>query len=101
MQSRREFLQSCLATPLLLNNFRYSDEKIITVLGEVTTSQLGPALIHEHILVDFIGADKISSNRWEHSRVISKVLPYLTEIKTRGIKTLVECTPAYIGRDVF
>ena len=100
MQSRREFLQSCLATPLLLNNFRYSDQKIITVLGEVTTSQLRPTLIHEHILVDFIGADKISSNRWEHGQVISKVLPYLAEIKTRGIKTLVECTPAYIGRDV-
>lgn len=100
MQSRREFLQSCLATPFLLNNLHYSDEKIITVLGEVTASQLGPALIHEHILVDFIGADKISSNRWEHSQVISKVLPYLAEIKTRGIKTVVECTPAFIGRDV-
>ncbi|MDQ6481956.1 phosphotriesterase [Dyadobacter sp. LHD-138] len=100
MQSRREFLQSCLATPFLLNNLHYSDEKIITVLGEVTAAQLGPTLIHEHILVDFIGADKISSNRWEHSQVISKVLPYLAEIKTRGIKTVVECTPAFIGRDV-
>lgn len=100
MQSRRKFFQSCLAVPLFLNNLHYSNEKIITVLGEVTDSQLGPTLIHEHILVDFIGADKINTGRWEHSRVIDKVLPYLLEIKTRGIKTVVECTPAFIGRDV-
>lgn len=63
-------------------------------------SQMGMSLIHEHVLVDFIGADKISVDRWKHTEVIQKVLPYLREIKQRGIATLVECTPAFIGRDV-
>jgi phosphotriesterase-related protein len=100
MLSRRKFLQSSLAVPLFLNNMHYSDEKIVTVLGEIPPSQLGSTLIHEHVLVDFIGADKISSSRWDHRQVIHKVLPYLSEIKSRGIKTIVECTPAFIGRDV-
>jgi len=57
-------------------------------------------LIHEHVLVDFIGADKIAPNRWKHEDVIKKVLPYLLEIKGLGIKSLMDCTPAFIGRDV-
>jgi phosphotriesterase-related protein len=32
--------------------------------------------------------------------VIKKVLPHLLEIKAKGIKTIAECTPAFIGRDV-
>lgn len=61
---------------------------------------LGPTLIHEHVLVDFIGADQINADRWKHDEVIQKVLPYLLEIKSRGIQTIVECTPAFLGRDV-
>lgn len=66
----------------------------------MNASDLGVTLIHEHVLVDFIGADKITPDRWKHEEVIKKVLPYLLEIKERGIQSLVECTPAYIGRDV-
>jgi len=30
---------------------------------------------------------------------VEKVVPYLLKIKKLGYKTLVECTPAYLGRD--
>ena len=60
---------------------------------------MGLTLIHEHILVDFIGADKISSERWERAKVVAKMLPYLQNLKRLGVKTLVECTPAYLGKD--
>lgn len=72
----------------------------MTVLGPLKSTEAGFTLIHEHILVDFIGADKISSDRWEHEAVIQKVLPFLLAVKERGVKTLVECTPAFLGRDV-
>lgn len=75
-------------------NFTYS------VKGKIAVKDLGPTLIHEHVLVDFIGADKIKPDRWKHEDVIKKVLPYLLEIKSTGIKSIVECTPAFIGRDV-
>jgi len=69
------------------------------VSGEIPANQIGKTLHHEHLLVDFIGADSISYDRWNKDEVVKKVLPYLLEIKKMGYKTLVDCTPAYLGRD--
>jgi phosphotriesterase-related protein len=73
--------------------------KIVTVTGTIPASEIGKTLHHEHLLVDFIGADSTGYHRWNRDSVIEKVLPYLLEIKKLGYKTLVECTPSYIGRD--
>src|SRR5690606_28646478 len=73
--------------------------EVMTVNGTIKPRQMGMSLIHEHILVDFIGADQISFDRWDREQVVKKVLPYLQEIRDLGVKTLVECTPAYLGRD--
>lgn len=75
------------------------ESRIITVTGEIPASAIGKTLHHEHLLVDFIGADSTGYHRWNKDEVIEKVLPYLLEIKKLGYKTLVECTPAYLGRD--
>jgi phosphotriesterase-related protein len=74
-------------------------KQIITVNGPIPASALGITLSHEHVLVDFIGADSTGYHRWDREEVVNKVLPYLTEIKQHHVKTLVECTPAYLGRD--
>ena len=63
-------------------------------------SAMGTTLIHEHFLVDFIGADKIHADRWNSDEVVKKVLPYLLEVKKHGIKTVLDCTPAFLGRDL-
>lgn len=77
-----------------------SERRIIeTVQGVITADQLGKTLIHEHILVDFIGADSTGYHRWDRAEVVEEVLPYLQEIKALGFETLIECTPAYLGRD--
>lgn len=75
------------------------ESKIITVTGEIQAGELGKTLHHEHLLVDFIGADSTGYHRWDKKEVEEKVLPYLLEIKQLGYKTLIECTPAYVGRD--
>jgi phosphotriesterase-related protein len=75
------------------------ESEIITVTGKIPASAIGKTLHHEHILVDFIGADSTGYHRWDKAEVVDKVLPYLLEIKKLGYQTLVECTPAYIGRD--
>ena len=72
---------------------------LMTVSGEIKPSDIGYTLSHEHILVDFIGADLYNPTRWNHEDVIRVVVPYLLEIMKLGCRTLVECTPAYIGRD--
>ena len=57
-------------------------------------------LTHEHILVDFIGADSIQPEAWDHDEIINYLLPYLTEIKDLNVDYFVDATPAYLGRDV-
>lgn len=100
MVSRRKFLQYCLASPFIYGDLYAQTQIINTVLGPIKSAELGKTLIHEHVLVDFIGADKVNPNRWEHEKVIQKVLPFLKEIKAKGIQSIAECTPAYLGRDV-
>jgi phosphotriesterase-related protein len=84
---------------LILISCNTKESRIITVKGEIPASEVGKTLHHEHLLVDFIGADSTGYHRWNKNEVVEKVLPYLLEIKKLGYKTLVECTPAYLGRD--
>ena len=72
---------------------------IQTVRGPVQPKNLGTTLIHEHILVDFIGATQASPSRYNADDVFRTALPKLQELVTRGCRTLVECTPAHLGRD--
>ena len=71
----------------------------MTVTGEIASIDMGNSLIHEHILVDFIGADSTGYHRWNKQEVMERVLPFLEEVKAQGVKTFVDCTPAYLGRD--
>ena len=72
---------------------------IMTVNGPIKASEMGMTLTHEHILVDFIGADSISEQRWDRVKVTEKALPFLLQVKKLGCRTFIECTPEYIGRD--
>ncbi len=72
---------------------------IMTVTGPVSVKKMGKTLHHEHILVDFIGADSTGYHRWNREEVVKKVLPYLLEARDLGYKTIMECTPAFLGRD--
>lgn len=71
----------------------------MTVNGAVQATQMKFTLTHEHILVDFIGADKISKERYNTDEVFNTALPYLLDIKRKGCSTFVDCSPAYLGRD--
>ncbi len=73
--------------------------KINTVRGPVSVEDLGVVLMHEHVMVDFVGADGVSRDRYHVDEVFKTVLPYLTRVHELGCRTLVECTPAFLGRD--
>jgi phosphotriesterase-related protein len=70
-----------------------------SVTGPLPLDKLGLTLMHEHVLVDFIGADKITSGRYNPVDVFHAALPHLKKAFSVGCRTLVECTPAYLGRD--
>lgn len=75
-------------------------KQVMTVTGLIDASAMRTTLAHEHILVDFIGAEEINPPRWDRDEVIAKVLPYLEEAVQSGCHTLIDCTPNYLGRDV-
>jgi len=102
--NRREFLQAGAAyVGLALDGrLRADDESqrdLLTVTGQISAGELGTTLPHEHVLVDFIGADLVSPDRYDPDNVITVVFPHLQRLRELGCRTLVECTPAYLGRD--
>jgi len=56
-------------------------------------------LVHEHILVDFIGAEQIKPGRYDADEVFRAAQPKLEELKQYGCRRLLECTPNFLGRD--
>src|SRR3954469_6404447 len=71
----------------------------MTGRGPIPTGEMGPTLPHEHILVDFVGAKDVSRDRYDADEVYRVALPHLRRVREQGIRTLVDCTPAYLGRD--
>jgi predicted metal-dependent phosphotriesterase family hydrolase len=104
---RRDFLKvASAALPVLsASSLLRADEdkekksRVMTVLGEVPSDELGTMLPHEHVLVDFIGADKVSSERYDADEAFRVMLPHLKQASKAGCQAVAECTPAYLGRD--
>jgi phosphotriesterase-related protein len=100
---RREFLKTTgvlAAGTVALPSFASQEAYVMTVSGPVPLSELGYTLPHEHVMTDFIGADKVSPDRYSQEEVFNTALPFLKSVKEKGCGTFIECTPAYIGRDV-
>jgi phosphotriesterase-related protein len=103
---RRRFVQDSalsLAGLCLLPGYftqGLSKDIVHTVNGPIAAGNMGFALTHEHILVDFIGADKQSKDRYNADEVYNTALPHLEALKATGCSTFFSCEPAYLGRDV-
>ncbi len=50
-------------------------------------------------MVDFIGADRIAPGRYDPAEVFRIARPKLEQVKRFGCVRLLECTPAFLGRD--
>jgi phosphotriesterase-related protein len=103
---RRDFLRLSAATVILppatgLPAAQSDPDKLraMTVLGEIAAGELGTMLPHEHVLVDFIGADQVSPARYDADEAYRIMLPQLNRVSQLGCQSLAECTPAYLGRD--
>ncbi|MBC7320356.1 aryldialkylphosphatase [bacterium] len=73
---------------------------IMTVKGPIEETSLGKALVHEHIICDFSGADTTIQGGYDREDVIRVILPFLKSIKDYSFSSFFDCTPKYIGRDV-
>lgn len=81
--TRRRWLLSSAALPLAIS----------------PDAVAGSVLVHEHVLVDFAGAEGDSRSRFSLDEAYKAALPKLQELKAYGCVRFLECTPNYLGRD--
>ncbi len=71
---------------------------VMTVLGPITTDQLGQTLMHEHIYSSSIGIPENYPQLYVEG-VDEQVQKDLAAMKADGFQTVVEATPFDLGRD--
>jgi phosphotriesterase-related protein len=67
--------------------------------GAGFAAEKASVLVHEHVMVDFVGADFIRPGRYNREEVFRVARPKLEEVKRLGCRRLLECTPNFLGRD--
>ena len=72
---------------------------IMTVNGPISSDKMGITLMHEHVLVDFTGADSINIRKWNVDIAMAHILPYLSELEKYNCQAYIECTPSFLGKD--
>jgi len=71
-----------------------------TIRGPLDTAELGPTLMHEHLVLKSPGIAENWPERYDHEAAIQQTKDKLGRLAERGIRTLVDVTPPDIGRDV-
>ena len=76
-------------------------EKVNSVLGPLSASELGFTLVHEHISFGYPGVNSDTTmNPYDRNTVKERASMMLTKLKAAGVNTLVDCTPNdCLGRD--
>lgn len=74
--------------------------KVNTVLGQISPSELGKTLMHEHIMFGFGGwYANYTITPFDRENCINTALNTMKRLKTYGINTVVDATPNDCGRD--
>jgi phosphotriesterase-related protein len=105
---RREFLTGTTALAISvaggapgLTAFAASGPRIMTVGGWIPAQAMGVTLAHEHALANFAGYDAWTRRPYPYVRqdVVNVVLPRLLRLRQFGVRTFVDATAAFLGRD--
>lgn len=72
-----------------------------TVTGSIDEQAAGRILVHEHVMVGFVGDGKLKPSDYDNEEVIASILPLLVKLKESGCSTFVDCAPQYLGRDPY
>ena len=71
-----------------------------TALGPVATAELGPTLMHEHIVTRSPGVQENWPHLWDREAIVALAERKLAELHGRGIRTIVDLTTVDLGRDI-
>ena len=71
-----------------------------SALGRVPTAELGPTLMHEHIVTRSPGVQENWPHLWDRAGVVDIAERKMADLHTRGIRTIVDLTTVDLGRDI-
>jgi phosphotriesterase-related protein len=71
-----------------------------TARGPIPTTDLGPTLMHEHVVTRSPGVQENWPHLWDRAGILDIAERKLTELHGRGIRTIVDLTTVDLGRDI-
>src|SRR5947207_8710953 len=71
-----------------------------TALGAVATTELGPTLMHEHIVTLSPGVQENWPHLWDRSGILAIAEKKMADLYARGIRSIVDLTTVDLGRDI-
>ena len=71
-----------------------------TALGPVPTIELGPTLMHEHIVTRSPGVQENWPHLWDRDGIVAIAERKMTDLHGRGIRTIVDLTTVDLGPDI-
>ena len=73
---------------------------IQTVTGRIAPDEMGPTLVHEHVLFAYPGyTGDFTFGPFDHDAVMEKCVAACEEAMSHGVRTIVDATPNECGRD--
>jgi phosphotriesterase-related protein len=71
-----------------------------TALGPIAAAELGPTLMHEHIVTRSPGVHENWPHLFDRDAILSIAAEKLADLYGRGIRTIVDLTTVDLGRDI-
>src|SRR5215813_8687663 len=71
-----------------------------TALGPIDVAQLGPTLMHEHIVTRSPGVHENWPHLFDRPEVLAIAERKMTDLHERGIRSVVDLTTVDLGRDI-
>src|SRR5436189_2713622 len=71
-----------------------------TALGPVATGELGPTLMHEHVVTRSPGVQENWPHLWDRSAILAIAERKMADLYRRNIRAIVDLTTVDLGRDI-
>ena len=74
--------------------------QVETATGPLATAELGPTLMHEHIVTRSPGVQENWPHLWDRAGILALAERKMADLHARGIRTIVDLTTVDLGRDL-
>jgi phosphotriesterase-related protein len=71
-----------------------------TARGSIPAADLGPTLMHEHVVTRSPGVQENWPHLWDRPGIVALAEKKLADLHARGIRTIVDLTTVDLGRDI-